>query len=659
MKKLLFVLICSSFLMLLGLTVSAASPSLDKKFVGKLFLQVEDHGRIWYVSPKDNKRYEITFQNALPVLQSQAVGITDANLNNIPLKASDFSSSYDTDDDGYSDYDEIVKGYNPFGFGKLKGDFAFGKKFKGTIFLQVEQGGRVWYVDFDGYRHEITWENLMRIFTKLSIGITNDNLNKISALEEKILKRTIPVQSQTDIVKQIPKITCDDSTTKQDIYNYNEYVTTNNGVKYDYCDSVKVLTQYSCHNNDVKESKITCDFGCNAGACIKKRELPEMIISCNNTNILGNKHKQEAVLINNMEFKDFCSDEKTLGQYTCNGSNQSQIKYQYCPYGCFNGACNSYKGQQTKDEACTFENCSDIQWEERAQRLPIPNYSKSIDNKGRLILKSGTQFEQWMPDDSKNAEEYGRIHLYQLINAFNNTKDLLKQEPNIRPDKIIQEYALNLPVTGKCCTYENDIPILQWNMGNYMEYQNRINWKDPMYINERDMDWRVKGGNHELTHRFVLGLGLSAFLDEGLAQYVQDRKVYDDDRQSDYQSEICKETGYYRGTAITKYTYLSCNNDLGGIYESGDCFWYKIEKLYGKTAFQNIIANIFKQNERNAIMNVKTNSISEYILKDINQLIIPVIGQGFWNNFKEFGISSNMADNMTKDIENEKACLIK
>jgi hypothetical protein len=44
----------------------------------------------------------------------------------------------------------------------------------------VEQGGAIWYVDQNGYRHSVTWANLMPLFQKLSLGITDANLYKIS-----------------------------------------------------------------------------------------------------------------------------------------------------------------------------------------------------------------------------------------------------------------------------------------------------------------------------------------------------------------------------------------------------------------------------------------------------------------------------------------------
>lgn len=149
---------------------------IAEKWGGKLFLQVEDRGRIWYVNPDDGLRYEVTFENALPLFQKMSLGISTENLNKIPLSPMNFSDDFDTDNDGYTDKSEVANGYNPYGSGKMEVDEELANRLKGELLLQTDQGGRIWYVDFDGYRHEVTWGNLMPLFENLSTGITNANL---------------------------------------------------------------------------------------------------------------------------------------------------------------------------------------------------------------------------------------------------------------------------------------------------------------------------------------------------------------------------------------------------------------------------------------------------------------------------------------------------
>ena len=132
--------------------VARIDMDLSNRLKGKLLLQVNQGGRIWYVNPDDSKRFEITFANVLPLFENFALGITDSNLKDIPKHDEDRSS-------------------------------ALGDGLKGKLLLQVEQGGRIWYVDFDGKRWEVTWNNLMELFESLALGIADEDLFKINAGE--------------------------------------------------------------------------------------------------------------------------------------------------------------------------------------------------------------------------------------------------------------------------------------------------------------------------------------------------------------------------------------------------------------------------------------------------------------------------------------------
>lgn len=53
---------------------------------GKIFLQVEDRGQAWYLNPVDSKRYYLgSPANALAVMRSLGLGITDAQLGQIVI----------------------------------------------------------------------------------------------------------------------------------------------------------------------------------------------------------------------------------------------------------------------------------------------------------------------------------------------------------------------------------------------------------------------------------------------------------------------------------------------------------------------------------------------------------------------------------------------
>jgi len=158
---------------------------------GKLLLQVEDKGRIWYVGHEKNNRYEVTFANALPLFQKLALGISNVDLNKIIIHPDSVSDRNDRDNDGFSDRSEVVNGYNPDissdpnnrGNDKVTMDSNLANRLKGKLLLQVADKGRIWYVDFEGKRWEVIWKNLLDLFRRLSLGITNEDLNKIGVGE--------------------------------------------------------------------------------------------------------------------------------------------------------------------------------------------------------------------------------------------------------------------------------------------------------------------------------------------------------------------------------------------------------------------------------------------------------------------------------------------
>ena len=162
-------------------------PNLSKRLAGKLLLQVEDKGRIWYVNSDPNNKYEVTFANALPLFQKLSLGINNIDLYKIPIHPESVSDQNDKDNDGFSDKSEVVNGYNPDipsdlnnrGNDKIQIDNNLSNRLKGKLLLQVGDKGRIWYVDFEGKRWEVTWNNLLDLFRKLSLGITNDDLGQI------------------------------------------------------------------------------------------------------------------------------------------------------------------------------------------------------------------------------------------------------------------------------------------------------------------------------------------------------------------------------------------------------------------------------------------------------------------------------------------------
>lgn len=133
-----------------------ADAKLAAKLSGRLLLQVDRVGLIWYINPADNKRYFISQESALEIFRKLALGITEADLNKIPAPTS-----------------------------SIKGDKALQNRLKGKLLLRVEAKGQISYVDQNGFRHDINAANLMDNFRNLSLGINNDNIRKITVGELK------------------------------------------------------------------------------------------------------------------------------------------------------------------------------------------------------------------------------------------------------------------------------------------------------------------------------------------------------------------------------------------------------------------------------------------------------------------------------------------
>lgn len=184
MKKILLFFSTLALVFSFALTASAAN-SITNRLKGRLLLQVQQGGAIWYVNPSDSQKYSVTFANALNLFQNFALGITDNDLVKIPVNLESIRPNLDTDNDGYIDVVELVNGYDPYKPGDYKymRDDKLANRLKGRLLLQVQQGGAIWYVDYTGTRYSVRWDNLMDLFTRLALGITDKDLGEVGNAE--------------------------------------------------------------------------------------------------------------------------------------------------------------------------------------------------------------------------------------------------------------------------------------------------------------------------------------------------------------------------------------------------------------------------------------------------------------------------------------------
>jgi len=199
-KKISFLILS----LLLLPTISIQAASIIDTVSGRILLSVEEHGEAWYVDPVAEERFYLKDgEAAFTALRTYGLGITDVDLNKIPVGTDDrFTSTdtdgdglfdtletglgtnyllSDTDGDGFSDKDEVLDGYNPVGDGLITYDNSLIQRLSGRILLQVERNGEAWYINpADDKRYYMpdgtSAYDLMRY---LGLGITVTNLEQI------------------------------------------------------------------------------------------------------------------------------------------------------------------------------------------------------------------------------------------------------------------------------------------------------------------------------------------------------------------------------------------------------------------------------------------------------------------------------------------------
>ncbi len=177
---------------------------LVNRLKGKILLQVEDHGEAWYVRPDNGKRmYMKDGAAAYGMMRNLSLGITNADLLQIPVgfenrfECADSDddglcdkleeglgtdpNDDDSDDDGFKDGEEVKSDHSPLGKNKLQYNNSLINRLRGQILLQVEGRGEAWYLNpDDGKRYYMPdGPAAYQIMRFLSLGITNEDLSGI------------------------------------------------------------------------------------------------------------------------------------------------------------------------------------------------------------------------------------------------------------------------------------------------------------------------------------------------------------------------------------------------------------------------------------------------------------------------------------------------
>jgi len=146
----------------------SSAADLTTKLKGRILLQVENHGEAWYVEPKTGERfYMANGDEAYNIMRNLGVGVTNKDLE------------------------------------RIKTDKNFAKKHSGKIFLQVEDKGQAYYVDFSGNLHYLkNGSEAYGVMKNLGLGITSSNLEKISISQKSNLS-TVGKINEINTLSQI------------------------------------------------------------------------------------------------------------------------------------------------------------------------------------------------------------------------------------------------------------------------------------------------------------------------------------------------------------------------------------------------------------------------------------------------------------------------
>ncbi|MDD3778201.1 MAG: hypothetical protein PHH52_02360 [Patescibacteria group bacterium] len=183
---------------------------IDSRFAqkqsGKMLLDVENKGHLWYVDQQSKQRFYLQDgKAALSITSKLALGISYEDINKIPLGV--FDKLYnledsdsdglpdrlenaigldcfnkDSDNDGRLDKEDVLNAYHPIFQKSFPIDKELASRLEGRMLIQVDgpySHGEIWYVLGGKRWYAGTTDSMYEIMRTLSLGALSSDIRKI------------------------------------------------------------------------------------------------------------------------------------------------------------------------------------------------------------------------------------------------------------------------------------------------------------------------------------------------------------------------------------------------------------------------------------------------------------------------------------------------
>ena len=176
---------------------------LTERLRGKILLQVGERGAAWYVDSISDKRFYLRDGNAAyNALHAFGLGVSDSDLDSIPVGIEDRADisdadgdglddrleeaigsdpdNKDSDNDGFEDGIEVKNGYKHDGVGYKHINKELCERLEGRILLQVERKGEAWYINNCRRYYLRDGKMAYQVMKFLSIGISDGDIRQLA-----------------------------------------------------------------------------------------------------------------------------------------------------------------------------------------------------------------------------------------------------------------------------------------------------------------------------------------------------------------------------------------------------------------------------------------------------------------------------------------------